>query len=308
MAIKKVELTAPLQWLMRSVDAGGKQPGAIFGGASLAVAVILVASILAAMMVGAVIAAIYGKDVQQSLNVSMLLSTGMPMFAAIMAVAILMFAGMIGIVQRAEEGLAVKATDVFAGFRHSKWLALSALVALPLLSALISFGLEYVLGGPDYHSGTIEAIRNFKPGTLPVLPQPAHPVLISIFSSMSSWFLYGLLMLAITQVMLNGRSSAAAVTNALAAFFSNLPAMVFGGILMAISLIALGIAFALLTLLVVVLAAVVPLLGAILMFLMMIAMMILMLVVGAAISYNAWKAIFADTSVGSSSPPSQVEL
>lgn len=281
-----------LAWMRQAINLGVRNPRAVFGAALWLMVALYLATAL--LMQPALQALEEGGEPMA------LLRRLAPAFLAMMLLMPVLLGGLMHVIREAESGRAVRATGVFAPFRrHAGRLAMLGVVQL-LLGAL-GGALVVALAGGDYWRDYLDAMRAAMAGSVPVMPEPEHPGLMTLVQMAFNYFSYAVMLFAIPLILFSGASLPQALKGGVLAALRNFPAnflagaMFFGGVLLATLLVVALAAFAS------ALGSLVhPLLGLALNLLILLAFGAALLVVLAGGAYFAWRDTFGDDAAPSS--------
>ena len=288
MSGKIVSMGAPFGWLMKALDVGRRNPGALFGGFLWLLAVGLVPS--AIQLAGDALAAPKSAAWIAAYAVSVLLS--LLLMPPLMGAAF-------RLLDRCERGEAVAASDIFDGYRlpgfarHMVLLSL-AFVAVDVvaLAALVA-----VLPGQDAIVEIVSRIAATPPGGQPDMSGLARPPGGFFLWLLGAMFLLTLLgnayMLAFAQSALRGRGVIASLRDGFAGALRNVLPFVGFAIAMAfVGFVALLLAAVVIGLVVGLLMLASPVLAMIVAIPLYLALMLALYVVMFGFYYHGWREIF----------------
>ena len=200
MTVKNVSMGAPFDWLMKGLDVGRRNPGALFGGFLWLLAVGLVPSVI--QIAGDALAAPGSAAYIAAYALSLVLS--LVLMPPLMGAAF-------RLLDRCERGEAVAASDIFDGYRlpgfarHMVLLSL-AFVAVYVIALAV---LLLVLPGKDAVMAIVARMAAAPPGGQPDMSGLAPPPGGFFLWLLGAMFLLTLLgnayMLAFAQAALRGR-------------------------------------------------------------------------------------------------------
>lgn len=287
MTVKSVNMGAPFRWLMKSLDIGRRQPGALFGGFALLLVVGLIPS---AIQIG----------VQLGLNPSpqvMLVVYGVVMLLGLLLMPPLL-AGALRLIHACETGQPARAFDVFAVFGDRPAAVRMILTAVLLMAIYVSVfvGLILIPGG-TYFGELMQIAMTTPPGQQPdpgALPPPPPGLLLWMLGALFAAVVVGNgYMLAMTRAALSGRGPVGATGDGFLATFKNLlPLLGFVIVASIVGFVVLLIVMVVLVLVVGLLAALSPVLGMAVAIPIYLAVVLAIYVVSFAFYYHAWREIF----------------
>lgn len=289
MTAKTVSMGAPFRWLMKSLDIGRRQPGALFGGFLLLLLVGLIPSLLQ-------------MGVQLGLNPSppvMLAVYVVVMLAGLVLMPPLM-AGGLRLIHACETGQPARATDVFAVF-GDRPAALRMILTAVLLMAIylaVFVGLILMPGG-NYFGELMQVAMTTPPGEQPdmsALPPVPSGLLLWLLLAMFAVVVVGNgYMLAMVQAALGGRGPVGATGDGFLATFKNLlPLLGFVIVASIVGFVVMMIVAVVLVLVVGLLAALSPVLGVAIAIPVYLGIVLVFYVVSFAFYYHAWREIFGE--------------
>lgn len=287
MQVRKQPPSQALAWMRQAINLGVRNPRAIFGAALWLMATLYLVTAL--LMQPALRALEDGSGDPMTL-----LRQLAPAFLAMMLLMPVLLGGLMHVIREAESGRAVRATGVFAPFRrHAGRLAMLGIVQL--LLGIVGGVLVVALAGGDYWTDYLAAMRAAMGGSVPVMPEPEHPGLMTLVQMAFNYFSYAVMLFAIPLILFSGASLLQALKGGVLAAVRNFPAnflagaLFFGGVLLAALLMVALAAFA---------SAlgnlVHPVLGMTLNLLILLAFGAALLVVLAGGAYFAWRDTFGD--------------
>ncbi|MEI2453051.1 hypothetical protein [Lysobacter firmicutimachus] len=151
--IRKVPLSHGVQWLLRAVNLGARNPRAIFGAAVLFMAVLYLLAVLLATP---------ARSLAGSADPDMsgIATALIPMFVLLVLALPVLLAGLMHVIREAEAGRPTRARDLFAPLRQHKLSALAGVGLIQIALTLISGALVVWLAGQDYWSQYLEMLRD----------------------------------------------------------------------------------------------------------------------------------------------------
>lgn len=290
MTARSVSMAAPFRWLMKALDAGRRQPRALFGGFALLLAVGMVPTVL--------------QLVAQALFPS---SPGLLMvvYGAVIGLSLVLMPPLSGAAFRllhdCETGRPAAATDIFNGYRDRAFAVRMVLTAMLLLLAYLAvFALLFtVVPGKEFFTELFARAAATPPGGQPDMTgMPPLPPSFLLWLLAASAFLVVLgnaYMLAFAHAAMAGHGALGAVGGGLAATLRNLlplvgfflVAMVVGFVLVMIFAVVVG-------LVVTVLSLVSPVLAMVVIAPLYLALMLVAYVVMFGFYYHGWREIFGE--------------
>jgi hypothetical protein len=295
---RNVTMGAPFGWLMRALDVGRRNPGALFGGFLLVLVVGLVPS--AIQLAGDAVAEPFSAGWTAAYAVSVLVS-------------LLLMPPLVGaafrLLHACESGAPARATDIFAAYRDRGFALRTVLLALAFMAVyLVALGALYVvLPGKETLVELFQRVAATPPGGQPDLsglPAPPGGLLLWLLGTIGLLLLLGnAYMLAFAQVALGGRGIADALRDGFAGAFRNLlpfigfalAAFFVGMVVLLIAAVVIGVVIALL-------AAVSPTLAVVVAIPLYLALMLGLYVVAFGFYYHAWREIFSAPGVPADGP------
>lgn len=224
MDIRNVPAGQGLAWFTQAINLGARNPKAVFGAALLFIAVLW----LLALVLGLLGRVVLG-DGEPDLGRAMLLVV--PMFLAVMLLAPVLLGGLMHVIREAEAGRPVGALDLFAPFRQGRALRLASLGVVQVVLGVLGGVLMVAIAGADYWQQYMEAMQGAMSGRLPAMPQPEHPLLLTVVQLAFNYFSYALMLLSIPLILFSGSTLAAAIRDSLRASVRNVGANLLAGLL-----------------------------------------------------------------------------
>ena len=301
MDIRALPAGQGLTWFKQAIDLGARNPRAVFGAALL-----LIASLYAAAMLTAVIAAaMVGTGAEPAAegvpNLSRLMLVAMPLFLLVMFLVPILIGGLMHVIRESEAGRPVRARDVFAPLRASSGRRLALLGLVQVALALVGGLLMVTIAGSDYWTDYMTAMRGAMTGAMPVVPQPDNAGLLFLAQLAFNYFSYALMLFSIPLMLFSGLGLADALRSSLRASVRNIGANLLAGVLFAGALIASALLVGMLMLFVLFVGNLVhAVVGSLLALAVALAFasVVLVLLIGGA--YLAWRDTFGD---GALPPP-----
>lgn len=294
MTVRTVSMGAPFRWLMKAVDVGRRNPGALFGGFALVALIGLVPTVLQMVLQ----ATLPG---QPTLMWSLY---ALAMLASLLAMPPLMGAA-IRMLHACETGQPASAFDVFDGFRDVPFgvrMVLTSLLLLAMYAAILGV-LFLLMPGKELMIEVFSRSMSTPPGAEPDLTglPPFDP---ADLPWMLLWFLGTMIvmlatmhvqMLAYCHAALGGHGPVSAVAGGLAGALKNvLPLLVFMLAMLVVGFVAAVVVGLVVGLLAVVLAMVSPVLAGVVLLPVYLAVILVVYVVMFGFYYHGWREIFGE--------------
>lgn len=290
MTARSVSMGAPFRWLMKALDVGRRQPGALFGGFALLLLVALVPSVLQ----------LAGQRLFAAAPAALL-----TVYAVSVVLSLVLVPPLLGsafrLLHACESGQPASATDIFHGYRDLGF-GLRMLLTMLLAAAVyvLLFGLLFVaLPGKEFFAELIVRAAATPPGGQPDMsgmpPFPPGFLLWLLGAMLGVLVLTNAYMLAFARAALNRQGPVAALLDGLRATLKNLlPFLLIAIVVAIVGFIALMI-FALVVGLVFGLLAAVSLgLALVVAVPIYLALMLVLYVVMFGYYYNAWHDLFGE--------------
>ncbi len=286
MSIRSVGMASPFRWLMKSLDIGRRQPGALFGGFALLLVIGLIPSVIQ-------MAVQYG--LQPPVPV-MLTVYALVMLAGLVIMPPLA-AGGFRLVHACETGQPARATDVFAVFRDRPAAVRMILTALLLMVIYVAVFVALVLmPGGTYFGEIMQVAMTTPPGQQPDMTglEPPPGLLLWTLGALFAALVVGnAYMLAFVQASLGGRGPLGATADGFMGTLKNLlPLIGFAIVLGIVGFVLLFILMLVLILVVGLLAMASPVLGMIIAIPVYLVVVLVIYVVMFAFYYHAWREIY----------------
>lgn len=299
MEIKRVGAGRGLAWVAQSLDIAGRRPGAVLGGALLALIALFVLAIAAVLLSMVFDGATGAGSLIRQAGVAALL---------LLAVQPVLLAGLLHLLREADAGRPVSAGAVFAGFRGEHLLPLVALSLVQVAALGLNLLALDQLGGEDYLGRYFAMLQSIQPGQ-PLdpasIPQPEHGGLLDLASLVIGYFSTAVLALSVPLVFFRGLPPATAVLLALRASVVNVLPLLLAALVLFVGLLLAALVIALLSLVVgAVGRRIAPALGALLSLGVLVLALTAVAAMLPAIALLAWREIFGDT--GQAAAPSEV--
>lgn len=277
-------------WLRKGINLGHGNPKAVFGAAGLTLLLSLLPSVVTTpMQIG--------------------MTPGPAMFGLVLAISLLgglllvpVFAGLLGVIDAAENGRPAKATDVFGPYRRGEGPRLIA-YGFAMLGVHLAAGLLVIAAaGTDVWRWYLQAVAAQQPGADPAALQGLQTLpdgfgVALALGAVLSLLIAGLYSISLGQVTLGGRGVPGAIRDGLVGSLRNLlPLLVLaicGMVAVFVLMLVLGLAIALL-------AVLTKLVGEWLMFALLVpvylGLMLMMFVVMFGVMYHLWRDVCGDDS------------
>lgn len=291
MEIRKLPIGQGLAWFKQALDLGARNPKAVFGAALLLMAALYLLALLLALAASAVARPAPGAEP----DLARVMLVFVPVFLLLMLLLPVLLGGLMHVIREAEAGRPVRARDLFAPFRQGRAPRLALLglvqVALAMLGGLVMVS----LAGADYLRDYMAAMRGAMSGSIPVMPQPAHPGLLMLVQLVFNYFSYAIMLLSVPLLLFTGTSLWQAIKGSLQAAVRNVAPNLLAGVLFVLGAIVAAIVVALLGGLVALLGNLVhEAVGGALVALVFIGFGAVLLVVLTGGAYLAWRDTFGD--------------
>ncbi|MEI2453214.1 BPSS1780 family membrane protein [Lysobacter firmicutimachus] len=298
--IRKVPLSHGVQWLLRAVNLGARNPRAIFGAAVLFMAVLYLLAVLLATP---------ARSLAGSADPDMsgIATALIPMFVLLVLALPVLLAGLMHVIREAEAGRPTRARDLFAPLRQHKLSALAGVGLIQIALTLISGALVVWLAGQDYWSQYLEMLRDALSGRVATPPEPEHPGLMMLVQLLSNYFTNAILLIAVPLIMFSGLGLSEAVKRSLGASLWNLGAYLLAAMLFMAAVMISGLIVALVAMVATQIGSLLhPAVGSLLAMVLLIAYGATVLVVLCGTCYFAWRDVFgheADAAAAAASTP-----
>lgn len=301
MQINRVPPHRGLAWLVQAVQLVVRHPRAILGAGLL-----LIATLYA---IGLLFLAPVKLDAGSGAgDFSQLLMAAVPFFVVMVLLLPVLLGGLMHVVHEAASERPVRARDLFAPIREGRTRALVLLGGVQILLAMASTLIVAVLAGADYWRDYGEMMKAAMNGSVPVAPQPAHPLLLSLVQLVFNYFSTALMLFCLPLLLFTQATLANAVRDSLKAALRNIGANMLAGLLFLASVLAVTLAVSVVTaMLVVVGNALHPLVGALLTIAVTLAYGAALVSMLVAAAYFAWRDIFGSPAHPVQAPH-QIEL
>lgn len=290
MTAKSVTMGAPFAWLMKALDVGRRNPGALFGGFLLVLVVGLVPSALQLL----------GDAISTPMAPVWIVLYAISVLASIVIMPPLVGAAF-RLLHACETGAPARASDVLAGYADREFAVRMVLVALSFMAVyIVALGLLYVvLPGKEALLEIFQRFAATPPGGQPDmtgLQAPPGGLLLWLLAATALLLVLGnAYMLAFAQASLGGRGVGDAMKDGFAAAFRNLlpftgfaiAAFFVGFVLLLIASIVIGVIAALLM-------AISPTLALVVAVPLYLVLMLGLYVVMFGFYYHAWREVFGE--------------
>lgn len=301
MQINRVPPQRGLAWLVQSVQLGLRQPRAIFGAGLLLVGTLYVLGFLflAPLRLGS------GSGAS---DFSQLLMAALPLFVVMVLLLPVLLGGLMHVIHEAANGRAVRARDLFAPIREGRARPLALLGGVQLLLAAASTLLVVALAGADYWHDYGEAVKAAMSGSVPVAPQPEHPLLLSFMQLVFNYFSTALMLFCVPLTLFSQATLGDAVRDSLRASVRNFGANMLAGFLFLASVLAITLAVSVVTAVVALVGnALHPMIGALFTLAITMAYGAGLVAMLTASAYFAWRDTFGPAAQPTQAPH-QIEL
>lgn len=293
MSARTVSMAAPFRWLMKSLDVGRRNPGALFGALAILLACVFAMSALQ-VLAQALLAPSVPAVMVLYVVISVVSALVMPP----------LFGGVFRVLDATHRGSPVRAGEVFSAFRQpglARQLVLVSLVFMAVYLVAIALLSTSAVGAffKEYFALVMAVPPGGQPDTAEVLalfgraPDGMALWMLGIFVVAMSWS--HAYMLSLAGVALRGGAvlasagagTRAALVNFLPLLGFVLAGMVIGGVAMLLVMVVVGLLVALVSM-------VSQALGALLMIPFMFALMLGMYALMFGFYYHGWREIFGE--------------
>lgn len=303
---QRVSPIAPVQWLLQAANIGTRNPRTLLLGATAIVSALLGTLFVVSVLAGGGIG--LSTDRGTTPDIGTVAFAAAPLMLLGMLAPQLIVGGLALLIHRIETGQDARVSDAFAGVRRNHIGALSALILIPIANVVGTILIYRFLGGENYLQEYMAAMNQVMAGKQAAGPEPAYPLAMLFTSFLLTWITYAIQLLAPMQVMLAGRGPFDAIIDCLRAFFTNLPAMVFSGLLGFMILFGVVMVAVVLMLLTTALANIIPILGGLLGLALFLSLAIIGVLLWVACGYFAWKDMLGGGSPASQPPSAGIEV
>jgi hypothetical protein len=285
MDIRKLPAGQGVAWFRQAVNLGARNPKAVFGAALLFI--LSVYALAFVLMLPAM------EFMGPATPAATMIVRMVPSFLAILVVLPVLFAGLMHVIREAEAGRPARARDLYAPFRDARARRLAALGLVQLLFATIGAIVVVPLTGSAYWHDYFVAMQAAMGGSVPLVPEPAHPVLLLLFQLLFNYVTYAVVLFSVPLILFSGQGLLEAIGNSLRAAAKNvLPNLVAGLVFLAAVVVA-GLAMMLLGLLASLIGGVVSsVVGALLAVVIVLCFGVAVMVVLTGTAYFAWRDTF----------------
>lgn len=302
MEIKRVAAARGLAWIGQSLDIAGKRPGAVLGGALLALVALFGLTIALALLVGLLFGAGAAGGEGLAWRVGMVV-------VAILAAQPVLLAGLLHLLREADAGRPVSAGAALAGFRGERLLPLVALGLVQVAALGLNLLAVDQFGGEDYLSryfAMLQSIQSGQPLDPASIPQPEHGGLLNLANLAIGYFSTANLALAVPLVFFRGLAPLAAIGLALRASVVNVLPLLLAALVLFVGLVMALVVVGLLGLVVGAIGRwIAPALGRLLSLLVLLLAAAAVAAMLPAIALQAWREIFGEPQ-DVDAPPSEV--
>ncbi len=288
MSARAVDMGAPFSWLMKSLDVGRRNPGALFGGFLLVMVVGLVPS---ALQFG-------GDAVTTPMSAAWIAAYALSVVASIVLMPPLMGAAF-RLLDACETGAPARASDIFDGYRDTAFAVRMILLALAFMAVyVVALGLLYVaLPGKEALVEIFQRVMSTPNGqtldTTGLQPPPGGILLWLLAAAALLLVLGNAYMIAFAQAALAGRSPGAALADGFAGALRNLlPFIGFAIVAFIVGMVLLLIAGVVIGVVIGVMAAISPTLAFIVGVPLYLVLMLGLYVVMFGFYYHAWREMY----------------
>lgn len=296
MATRSVGVGAGWRWLVNAANLGGANPGAIFGGAALVLAVVFAVALVASLAMGMVIGvAGGGADPSAAATTSMVLSFVVTL--PILFIMACLLVGYLRVIDAVERGAPASATGVFEGFRDmgTSLRAFGFIVLLAVAQQLVMVGLVKLLA-PDLaalYMQMLQAAPGAPPPDMSAMPSGSG---VAVLAILLFWlFAYALQSIGLGEIAIARSGIGAAVGNGASGAIRNLMPLLLLLLIAILAAIVLVVAAFLLVLLIGLLAKAVGMwIGFVIGVPLYLALVLVMLVIGTGLMYFMWRDIAGD--------------
>ncbi|MGV8932325.1 MAG: hypothetical protein ACOH1R_09510 [Luteimonas sp.] len=290
MEIRKLPAAQALVWARQAIELGRRSPRAIFGAALL-----MLLTLYGVMVVLVAVVSSFALGGSDTPDLTQVLRWLAPAFVLMLLLLPILLGGLMHVIREAEAGRPVRARDVYAPFRQGKAGTLAVFGLVQLLFGIAGGLLVVALAGSGYWTDYLAALNGALNGSVPVLPEPAHPGLLMLVQMLFNYFSYAMLLFSIPLVLFSGTRVLDALRGSFRAAIRNIFPNLLAGLLF-----VGGVVVA--TLVLVLMATVATLIGsAIHVALGMLLNTVLLLLFGAVLlvvltggAYFAWRDTFGD--------------
>ncbi|GAB3345871.1 hypothetical protein [Lysobacter tyrosinilyticus] len=301
MQINRVPPHRGLAWLIQSVQVTLRQPRAILGAGLLLITTLYAIGFLflAPVKLGAGTGAA---------DLSQLLMAVVPFFLVMVLLLPVLLGGLMHVIHEAACDRPVRARDLFAPIREGRMRPLALLGGVQVLLAAASTLLVVTLAGADYWHDYGEAVKAAMSGTVPVAPQPDHPLLLWCAQLVFNYFSTALMLFCVPLVLFSHATLGEAVRDSLRASVRNIGANLLAGLLFLSGFVAVTLAVSVATAVLALIGnALHPLIGALFTVAITLAYGATLVVMLTAAAYFAWRDTFGPASTPAQAPH-QIEL
>lgn len=290
MQINRVPSHRGLAWLVQSVQLGLRRPRAIFGAGLLLIGTLYALGFL-------FLAPLKLSSGTGAADFSQLLMAVVPFFLVMVLLLPVLLGGLMHVIHEAACGRPVRARDLFAPIRERRARPLALLGGVQLLLAAASTLLVVTLAGADYWHDYGEALKAAMSGSVPVAPQPDHPLLLSCVQLVFNYFSTALMLFCVPLVLFSQATLGEAVRDSLRASVRNIGANLLAGMLFLAAVVAITVAVSVVTaVLALVGNALHPLIGALFTLAITLAYGAALVAMLTAAAYFAWRDTFGPTA------------
>lgn len=301
MEINRVPPHRGLAWLVQSVQLGIRQPRAIFGAGLLLVGTLYAIGFL-------FLAPLELGSGTGAADVSQLLMAAVPFFVVMVLLLPVLLGGLMHVIHEAASGRAARSRDLFAPIRAGRARPLALLGAVQILLAVASTLIVAALAGADYWHDYGEMVKAAMNGSVPVAPQPDHPLLLSLVQMVFNYFSTAVMLFCVPLMLFTQAPLVDAVRDSLKASVRNIGANMLAGLLFLAAALAVMLAVSVMTAVLVLIGnALHPVIGALFALAITLAYGAVLVSMLTASAYFAWRDTFGPP-VSPPQAPHQIEL
>ena len=236
MALRSNGPLAGFRWLARAIAPARGNPRAVFGGAALVIAILLLPMLVSFPL--------QFMAMRQGTPLSPTLSWGLMAFWTVVGLLLFpVYAGYLRIIDATSRGRAVRARDVFAPYRQGEVLRFAgyALVMTVLYFAVVALVIASMGGGILQWYGQALSGQTMQPPAITALP-PGFGRAMALAVVLGLWML-GVYSIGLGQVALGGRSVFGAIGDGVIGSLKNLLPLLVFAVCAFVAWIVVGIAF-----------------------------------------------------------------
>ncbi|HLM52867.1 MAG TPA: hypothetical protein VK325_04580 [Pseudoxanthomonas sp.] len=285
--VRKLPLDRGLAWFLRGVNTGRRNPKAVFGASVLLIFTLYVVSFLLLLPIA-------WSDSDSSGAVPKLdIRLVMPFFLVLIGVFPVLMGGLMHVIREVEASRPVRARDLFTPARSGGLKNLLLLGLVQLAFNLAAAALVLALAGSGYWSEYLAAIHGAMSGSIPVMPEPAHPFLMFVVNVLFNYVSGVILLMAIPLILFSGANLGESLKLSLRTARMNLAPNLTAAALYMLAVLASALVVSVVgAVLGSVLALIHPLLGMLTLLVLYLAFGTAVLAVMAACAHAAWSDVF----------------